>query len=357
MIAFTSAIVLSLLVSAFCSITEAALYSITWSAIETLKEKKPRRGTLLAKLRSNVEEPISAILTLNTIANTAGATIAGAYCSSLWGEASLSIFVIAFTVAILLLAEIIPKTLGVAYSMAVCNIVLYPLIGVIFILKPLIIVIKKITTLFYSPQEPNVTEEDIRAIVTLSQRGGKIQQYEALSIHNILTLDTKCVEDIMTPRTVVFSLPAHALLSEIQSKPGVWNYSRIPVYGEDNEDIVGIVTRKELLQMSTDSVDAPLYTVMKPVHFVLEKTKLDVVLQQFLDSQSHLFVVLDEYGGLAGVVSLEDVLEEILGREIVDETDQVADLQQLARQRRATLIRKNSKQKKDIFHGQKAEKL
>lgn len=346
MMAFIVAIVLSLLISAFCSIAEAALYSITWSAIETLKERSPRRGAMLARLRSNIEEPISAILTLNTIANTAGATIAGAYCSTLWGESSLSIFVAAFTIAILLLAEIIPKTLGVAYSMTVCNIVLYPLVGVIFVLKPIIIVIKKITTLFYAPQEPNVTEEDIRAIVTLSQRGGKIQQYEALSIHNILTLDTKCVEGIMTPRTVVFSLPANALLSEIQNKPGVWNYSRIPVYGENNEDIVGIVTRKELLQMSTDGIDAPLYTVMKPVHFVLETTKLDIVLQQFLDSQSHLFIVLDEYGGLAGVVSLEDVLEEILGREIIDETDQVADLQKLARQRRATLIRTNSKRKK-----------
>lgn len=354
MIAFTIAIALSLLFSAFCSITEAALYSITWTAIEKLKEQNLRRGMLLARLRSNIEEPISAILTLNTIANTAGATIAGAYSVALWGEASLPIFVALFTIAILLFSEIIPKTLGIAYSATICNIVLYPLIGVIFVLKPFVIIIKKMTALFYDPQEPDVTEEDIRAIVTLSHRGGQIEQYEALSIHNILTLDTKCVEDIMTPRTVVFSLPAHALLSQIQGKNGLWNYSRIPVYGENNEDIVGIVTRKELLQMSTDDIDAPLYTVMKPVHFVLETTKLNVVLQQFLDSRSHLFVVLDEYGGLAGVVSLEDVLEEILGREIIDETDQVADLQKLARQRRASLIQNNSKEKESL-HEQKKE--
>jgi CBS domain containing-hemolysin-like protein len=189
---------------------------------------------------------------------------------------------------------------------------------------------------------PHATEDDIRAIVSLSRQAGGIQPHEEMSIRNILSLDRKHVHDIMTPRTVVFSLPADLTVEEAYEKPDFWHYSRIPVFGEGNEDIVGIVMRRRVLQeVAADREGTRLADIMQPVHYALESQTLDRVLFQFLDARVHLFVVLDEYGGLAGVVSLEDVLEEILGREIVDESDRVTDLRELARERRDAAIKAN----------------
>jgi CBS domain containing-hemolysin-like protein len=147
----------------------------------------------------------------------------------------------------------------------------------------------------------------------------------------------------MTPRTVVFSLPAQMTVAEARGVGrGVWPHSRIPVYdADDPENIVGIVYRREVLEaLAHDQDDVRLGDLMKPVRFVLDTMTLDRVLVKFLESRMHLFVVLDEYGGVSGVVSLEDVLEEILGKEIVDETDQVADMRELARTRREALLRR-----------------
>ncbi|MGM0610404.1 MAG: CBS domain-containing protein, partial [Thermodesulfobacteriota bacterium] len=164
---------------------------------------------------------------------------------------------------------------------------------------------------------------------------------EEVSLLNILLLDKKIVREVMTPRMVVFSLPAKYTVAEAKEAKHVWPHSRIPVYeNDDSEEIVGVVYRREVLEsLANDQDDLTLEKLMKPVHFVLETLTLDQLLVQFLESRLHLFVVLDEYGGVAGVVTLEDVLEEILGREIVDETDEVADLRDLARKRRKSLLK------------------
>ena len=217
--------------------------------------------------------------------------------------------------------------------------------------KPVYFLTKQITALFTQSQQPLATEDDIKAMVSLSQKTGSINEYDALSINNILSLDTKHVADVMTPRTVVFSLPADITVAELLKDKNSLNYSRIPIYKENNEDIIGIVTRKELLQHREDGDTVRLFEIMQPVHFVLETTKLHTVLQTFLNSRSHLFVVIDEYGGLAGVISLEDVLEEILGREIVDETDTAIDLQKVARQRKARLVQAVNKKNTHVPSG------
>ena len=179
-----------------------------------------------------------------------------------------------------------------------------------------------------------MSEEDIRAVTALSLKAGTIQDYAESTIGNVLSLERKHVWDIMTPRTVVFSLPADLDMHEACKNPNIWNFSRIPIYADNNEDIVGLVERRALAKRLADGDTCTLADIMKPVHFVQESKTLDKLLKSFLNSRTHLFVVLDEYGGLAGVVSLEDVLEEILGREIVDESDAVVDLQELARNRR-----------------------
>ena len=183
---------------------------------------------------------------------------------------------------------------------------------------------------------PEATEDDINAMARISRQAGVIQSYEEAAIRNILALDQKRVHDVMTPRTVVFSLSEDCTVDEAHAIPSFWHFSRIPVYAEDNEDIVGIVLRRDVvLHRDAHEGGMKLGEIMQPVHFVLESLTLDKVLSEFLERHQHLFAVLDEYGGLAGVISLEDVMEELLGREIVDESDVAADLRAVARSRRA----------------------
>ncbi len=329
-------------VSAFCSVTEAVLYSVPWSRIEQLRRQGRPSGNILFALRSSVEKPISAILTLNTIANTAGAAVAGAAAASLFGQEHMLIFTVAFTVVILVFSEIMPKTLGVMYTRALAPVLARPLKILVHILTPSIWVLGLTTRLLQRKTKgPRHTEEDIHALVSLTRKSGVIKPYEELAINNILTLDLKAVRDICTPRTVVFSLPAEYTVAQAREEKGFWSHSRIPVYEDsDPEDIVGVVYRRHVLEaLADDEHDTVLADAMKPVDFVVESLTLDKLLIKFLGTRTHIYVVLDEYGGMSGVVTLEDVLEEILGKEIVDETDEVADLRALARQRREELAR------------------
>ena len=185
-----------------------------------------------------------------------------------------------------------------------------------------------------------VSEDDIRAVASLSRQAGRIKPYEEAFIRNVLALDQKRVYDVMTPRTVVFSLPENATVEAAYNDPRIWHFSRVPVYGDDNEDIVGFVERRALARNLRDGQGGlPLAAVLRPINFILENQTLDVLLREMLEAHEHLFAVLDEYGGLAGVVSLEDVVEEILGSEIVDESDNVEDLRALARRRREAATR------------------
>ncbi len=333
---------LAVFISASCSIAEAVLYSVPWSAVENLRREGRNSGALLFKLRTDIEKPITAILTLNTIANTAGASIAGAAAVKVFGSQVMGVFAALFTLAILIFSEILPKTIGVAYARTLAPYLAWPLTILIRVFTPLIWVISSIARIL-APKagKPQTTEDDIRSIVSLTRQSGILKPYEELSIKNILTLDLKMVQDIMTPRIVVFSLPAEMTVLEARKQDHFWQHSRIPVYeNEDTEDIVGVVYRRHILEaLANDQDDTTMSRIMRPAVFVLETLTLDKLLVQFLESRTHLLVVLDEYGGIAGVVTLEDVVEEILGKEIMDETDQVADMRELARRRRKSLTK------------------
>jgi len=337
---------LAVVISFFCSLSEAVLYSVPWSHLEQMRKGGQKAGTLLFELRGNVERPISAILTLNTVANTAGAAVAGAFVVTLFGTESLVYFSLVFTLIILVFSEVLPKTIGVMYSRQLAGWLAKPLWWLVQIFSPVIWVLGALTRLVGGRKAgPDATEEDLRAVISMTRRAGVIKPYEELFFHNILTLDTKMVKEVMTPRTVIFSFPTHWAVAQAKEMKAIWPHSRIPVFdGEDSEDIVGIVYRRELLEALANDQDATeLSRLMKPVQFVMETMTLDKLLARFLESRVHLFIVLDEYGGLAGLVTLEDVLEEILGREIVDETDQVADMRELARQRRSMVVSRTSK--------------
>ncbi len=346
MLTLVLAVAGALVISAICSLTETMLYSVSWAHIEELRRKGKLSGELLFHMRSQVEKPIAAVLTLNTVANTAGSAVAGAAFSSVFDSVYMGAFAAIFTCLILVFGEIIPKTLGVIYANPVSTVLARPLFGITKILTPIIWLSSCITRLF-SPANggPQMSEDDIRAVASLSRKAGSIQPYAEKTIVNVLSLERKRAWDIMTPRTVVFSLSADLELQEAYKDPNIWHFSRIPVYAENNEDIVGIVERRTLGKRISDNTQCgnrkcTLGDVMIPVQFVQESLTLDKLLQAFLNARMHLFVVLDEYGGLSGVVSLEDVLEEILGREIVDESDTVADLQELAKTRRKAATQK-----------------
>lgn len=332
--------VLALAVSFLCSLVEAVLYSVSWSYIETLRQSGDKSGQILFKLRDNVDAPITAILTLNTVAHTVGASVAGASAAAVFGSDSLLLFSVIFTLLILILSEIIPKTIGVIYNRTLAKLLASPLNLLVLVMKP---VIKAISLLVYfighNRRSPEHSEEDLLALASLTRKSGVLKRFEELSIQNILALDTKTVHQVMTPRTVVFSMPSHYSVSRAWDGQHLWPHSRVPVYDNDDpEDIVGIVYRREVLQaLAQDQHDQKLSKLMKPVHFVLESMTLDRVMVTFLESRQHLAVVLDEYGGVAGVITLEDILEEILGNEIMDETDQVADMRELARRKRQRL--------------------
>ena len=329
-----------ILISAVCSLFEAVLYTVSLGHIESLAQSGHRAGRILRELRREMDRPIAAILILNTVAHTAGAAFAGAIAVKVFGSAWLGWFSAIFTLAILMFSEIIPKTAGVAYSKRLSTYIALPLQGMVWFFTPVIRLSGILTRLVSRRgKTERVTDEELLVMVKLGMRTGDFKEHEAKVIQNVLALEAKSAKTVMTPRSVLFALAADATVGEVRDEESLLNYSRIPVYGDNLEDIVGIVHRRDILTaIGDDRFSTKLRDLMRPVHFVLETVRLDALLRTFLERRQHLVVVIGEHGALSGVVSLEDVLEEILGREIVDEFDQVADLQAFARRQRAAIV-------------------
>jgi CBS domain containing-hemolysin-like protein len=328
------------IVSAGCSMFEAVLYSVPLRHLETMVRSRKKSGIILKRLRRDVDKPITAILTLNTIANTAGASVAGAMAASYFGSEWLGYFSVFFTMSILIFSEVIPKTAGVVYARPLSNFIAYPLNWLVIIMAPLIWMISILTRII-SKNKPkdSVSPDEIKIMAQASLRTGAIERYQEMVIANVLSLGNRFVKDVMTPRTVVFSLNKDLTLEEAYNETKQWEHSRIPVYDKGPEDIVGIVLTKELFKaLAEDKGNMLLKDLMRPVRFVVEAARLNNVLMDFINSREKLFAVIDEYGGLSGVVSLEDILEEILGREILDEFDQVDDKRKLAKLKRQMLF-------------------
>jgi CBS domain containing-hemolysin-like protein len=341
MIELVLAVLAVVLISAMCSLFEAVLLSSPLSHVEKLAEEGNKGGQIFRRLRGNVDRPLSAILSLNTIANTGGAAIAGAAFLRVYGsEGGYDIYFQAgLTLAVLFLSEVIPKTVGAVYSRQLTTWIARPLNLLVIVLKPFIALTGVATNAVSkgggADQGQNVSGEDLQSLAQLGARTGSIAADEAKVIHNVLRLKEKQARDVMTPRTVVFALPETATVEEARKESGTWSHSRIPVYADEFEDVVGIVLRRDILAALARNRDqVPLSVLMRPVHFVSESTDLDRILDSFLEKRQHMFVVIDEYGGLAGVLTLEDVIEEILGQQIVDELDQVDNMRDLARRRR-----------------------
>ena len=334
------AIMAAVFISAGCSLCEAVLYSVPLRHIETLVSNRKRSGKIFSKFRKDIEKPITAILSLNTLANTAGAAVAGSAASVVFGHHSVGYFSIFFTLTILIFSEVIPKTAGVVYSRTLLPWVALPLKGLVKIMTPAIWLCSHITGFIAKGKtQESISSDELKIMARLSLRTGGIKQYQESVIDNVLSLETKKVKDVMTPRTVIFSLSEHLTLEKAFEEASTWEHSRFPVYDEDSEDIVGIVLTKEMfISLAKGDNTLKLTDLMRPVSFVAESARLNNVLMEFIASRDKLFVVIDEYGGLSGIITLEDILEEILGHEIVDESDQVADKRKYAREKRESLV-------------------
>lgn len=351
MIELVVAVGLAVSISAMCSLFEAVLYSVPVGYIEALAESGRTSGRILKALRDRVDRPIAAILSLNTIANTAGAAIAGAAAVKVFGDDRLVWFSVFFTLAILVLSEVIPKTLGVVYARPLASPVARPLLALVWIFRPIIWFTSQLTALMTrGSAQPDVSVEEITVLAKLGLQAGTLDAGKAAVIENILSLDERDVRDIMTPRTVMSSLSASLTLGELkdsQKLAGVFDHSRVPVFDKDADDVVGMVLRRDVLTaMAEDKFDRRLEEFMRPVDFIAETLSVNRLLRRLLETGQHLVLVIDEYGGLAGLVTLEDVLEEILGIEIVDEFDPAVDMRELAHRRRQQSMEKRRRPRK-----------
>ncbi|XOF33812.1 MAG: hemolysin family protein [Candidatus Electrothrix sp. YB6] len=333
----TVAVILAVCVSALCSVLEAVLYSLPMSRIELLAETRPNTTAILKKLKNNIDQPITAILTLNTIAHTMGASVAGAAAASVLGESNLIWFSVFFTLVILLLSEILPKTIGVEFNGPLAPYIARPLQLMVFVLKPIILVCQAMTHLIPKRSGASISAEEVTAVARMSRRAGEIERDQEKVITNIIDLREKTVRQVMTPRTVTFTLDKEMKVTEAAHLTEQWSvHSRVPVYGRDSNDVVGIVLSYEVMQaVAGGRHECRLAEIMQPAHFVPEIAPLNKVMLEFFEKHQHLFVVVDEYGSVTGVISLEDILEEIIGREIVDESDRAKDMRALAREKRS----------------------
>lgn len=328
------AVVLAVAVSAFCSILEAVLYSISSSQVEMLKKQGHSSANLLQELREDIEEPITAILTLNTIAHTIGAAVAGASAAVVFGEQNLFLFSAVFTLIILLFSEILPKTIGISYAVLLAPYIARPLQWMIISLKPIVWLCHMMTRLI--PQSENtdsISAEELQTIAALSRQSGEIEADQERVISNILELSHKIVRDVMTPRTVTFSLNEDLTVAEAMEQcTRLSSHSRVPVYSEEADNVTGLIMRRDVLLAAAEQNNkTQLKDLKSPVNFVAETSPLNHILIEFFDRHQHLFVVVDEYGAVTGVISMEDILEEIVGREIMDESDKTQDMRELAR--------------------------
>jgi len=323
-----------LFVSCICSLLEAALYSLSPGQVETLAGQGRTSGRILKRLKEDVDRPISAILSLNTLANTGGAAIAGAAFVGAFGESYEAYFTGALAMSVLIFSEVLPKTAGVVYARTLAPIIARPIQWLVWVFMPFIYLNRFVTRLVTRGASgvQDITAEEIETIARLSRQAGQIGPEQQQVISNILNLQNLRARDVMTPRTVVFSLDENLRLGDVRQEAGHWPHSRVPLHGEDKDQVVSLVLRRDVLAgLAAGNDDLTLTTLRRRLHTVPESARVDDLLREFLQRREHLFAVIDEYGVFLGIVTLEDAIEEIVGEEIVDELDSADDMQKHAR--------------------------
>ena len=325
---------LSIGVSFLCSILEAVLLSISPAYIASREQDSPAMAEKLTALKKDIDRPLAAILSLNTVAHTIGAAGVGAQAAYVFGDASLTIVSIVLTLAVLIFSEIIPKTIGATYWKGLAGFVATTMPWLILITWPLVKMSQGITYLMGSSHSHKVSREELIAMAEIGHREGVVQEGESRIVRNLLALDTLTAKDVMTPRTVLFALHRDMTVGEVMAAHKEIRFSRIPVHSGRLDQIEGYVLKSEiLLRAARDEDDVPLSRLARKLSVVEEGVHLRPLFERLVSESEHIALVTDEYGGTAGLVTMEDVVETLLGLEITDEADSDTDLQELARRK------------------------
>ena len=327
-------VLMALVFSFLCSVAEAVLLSVTPSYIAGLRQDKPKLAALLRRLKQeNVDQSLAAILTLNTIAHTVGAIGSGAKATSVFGSAWFGLFSAIMTLMILFLSEIIPKTLGAVFWRKLVGPTAIFVRSLILILFPLIWVSEKLTKLIAHGHGLHVfSRKEFVAMAKLGEQTGQIKERESRIISNLFRFESIKAKDIMTPRTVIVALQQDMTVTDALNLQSHTSFSRLPLYGEDLDDVTGFVLKADMLiSKAQNQKEAKLVMLRRDIMTVFGELPISGLLEFFLDRRQHIALVVDEYGGTKGLVTLEDVVETLLGMEIVDEMDKVEDMQALAR--------------------------
>lgn len=326
--------VLAIGVSFLCSIMEAVLLSTPISYVNMRVEAGDKLAKLFYKLKANSEGPITAILTLNTIAHTIGSAGVGAEAAEVFGKNYVGVISAVLTFLILIFSEILPKNIGVYYWKRLMGFSAVVIQGMNIICYP-VVWLSKYLTRFIAPKnkEASVSREEVTTLVKMGEQEGVFKTSENRIINNLIHFEEKKVRDIMTPRTVVVLADGDKPIEEF---PVEETYSRIPIYEESMDNIVGYVLRSDALRRLTEGRNADkISSIKRDIMYFTEVLPVPAALEKFLMQKEHIAVIMNEYGELEGVVTLEDVLETLLGQEILDEEDSIADLQDHARKQNA----------------------
>jgi CBS domain containing-hemolysin-like protein len=326
---------LAIVVSFLCSLLEAGLLSLPRSQVEAMVERGSQTGVTLQQMKENIDRPLAAILTMNTIAHTVGAAGVGAQAAVVFGDAAVGIASAVMTLLILVFSEIIPKTLGAVHAKNLAGVTAMTTKAMIVICMPLILLLESVNRMIgYERAEESISRSEVLATVRLGRDAGSLGPREHRIVSNVLALSNIKVGKILTPRTVVFALPQTMTLDEVVDAYRPIRFARIPIYEESIEHITGYVIRFDINKaLSEGRGSEPLSSLAKRISAVPEVVTVADAFEQMLREGQHILLVVDEYGGTEGIVTLEDLIETLLGQEIVDETDTVTDMQELARRK------------------------
>lgn len=333
----------SLVISALCSVLEATLLSTPMSYVTTLETQGVAGWERLKQYKTNIDRPISAILIVNTIANTVGASLVGSQAASyaaihfsIPDETAWFVGIVSgvFTFLILVFSEIVPKTIGSTYWRKLALPASKIIHAYIVVTYALVVLLEKITHVVGdSSGQESVTRDEVAAMVTVGTEEGVLEKKENRMIQNLLKLDSVAAHEIMTPSVVVTMAEEEMTLRDFYQDEDFKNFSRIPVYkGEESDYITGYVLRQEILErLAEDKFDTKLGELARPILSFSESEDVSAIWEKLLEKKEHISIIIDEYGTLRGIVTLEDVIETMLGFEIVDEKDEVVDMQELAK--------------------------
>ncbi len=321
--------------SFLCSILESSLMSTPISYVTMLEDDGYGPAARFKAYKQDPSRPLAAILSLNTIANTIGAAGVGRQATIVFGSQWFALVSVVTTVLILLFSEILPKTIGTTYWKSLVGFTAGTIRVLIWILYPVVVVIEALQKgISPNGNDTSVSREEIGAMADVAEESGELEEDESEIIHNLINIGDLTVKDAMTPRVVAAIAPEGMTIKQFYKDRRFLHHSRIPVYGDNDEYITGYILRIEAIQlMADDKYDCTLASLRRDISSFPENTTIDKVWDEMLRSKEQIAIVINDYGSFQGLITMEDIIETVLGDEIVDERDTVVDMQQLARDR------------------------